>query len=215
MMFEIGLVTTTTGFPGGDRVGEKVTHYIAEDGKFIVATRELLKTDFGLIWYDSYPNMTVMRPPSVTDIAFAVEQRKEIEAQVEKLQAESGKKKSTRGRKKTPVLNVAPAAVSAPAIVVTPKLAEAINADIVHVDPNEKFINPDMQAVVAARLVKRQIARAKSGKRVKYSCPSCHDSAWGKADMALICGRDGCNHAKFVDAKQKGNAEMDIEDDLD
>lgn len=215
MMQEIGLITSHTGFPGGDRVGERMSHYIAENGKFIMATRELLESDFGLLWYDRYPNLTLMRPPSLDDIKHAEDQRKEIEAEVERQKKEAGKGKSTRGRKKTPVLNIQPAAVSAPAIIVEKKLSAAIDADIVHVDPVERLSDPDMHTMVAARLIKRQVARAKSGKRVKYTCPSCHDSAWGKSDMVLICGRDGCGHAKFVDAKQMTNSEMDIEDDVD
>jgi len=215
MMYEIGLITSSTGFPGGDRVGERMSHYIAENGKFIMATRELLESDFGLLWYDRYPNLTLMRAPSIDDIKHAEDQRKEVEAEVERLKNESGKGKSNRGRKKTPVLNIQPAAVSTPAIIVEKQLSAAIGADIVHVDPVEVLSNPDMHTKVAARLVKRQVARAKSGKRVKYTCPSCHDSAWGKSDMVLICGREGCGHAKFVDAKELSNSEMDTEDDVD
>lgn len=42
-MREIGLITSNTGYPGGDPVGEQMTHYIAEDGPYILRVRELLK----------------------------------------------------------------------------------------------------------------------------------------------------------------------------
>lgn len=53
-MVEIGLTPTSTGLPGGKTVGEKVGHYIEPDGKFAVATNELLSSFFDLSWYDRH-----------------------------------------------------------------------------------------------------------------------------------------------------------------
>lgn len=33
--------------------------------------------------------------------------------------------------------------------------------------------------------------QAKSGKRVKYTCPVCGLNAWAKADVSILCGTDG------------------------
>lgn len=54
-MREIGLEPSSTGRPGGRPVGEAMSHYIVEQGKFIVACRELLKSKFGIVWYDRFP----------------------------------------------------------------------------------------------------------------------------------------------------------------
>lgn len=54
IMDEIGLIPTSTGLPGGKRVGEKMDHYIEPGGKFELATDELLDAFFELSWYDRY-----------------------------------------------------------------------------------------------------------------------------------------------------------------
>lgn len=189
-MESIGLITSTTGYPGGDRVGEKMTHYIAEDGPFIKVTRELLKTRFGILWYDRYPNQYMLRPPAQVDVENAEQRQTQIKEDHKKALVDQGKTPSNRGRKKQEVLKVEPAAVSSPAIMVDTPLTQSINTDIVNQEPSATSVTN-----VVAKLIKRQEAQAKAGKRVKYSCPSCQDSVWGKPDMSLICGKDGCEHA--------------------
>jgi predicted SprT family Zn-dependent metalloprotease len=59
-MESIGLMPSNTGKPGGRRVGEKMTHYILEDGPFDRACRELMTREFTLSWLDRFPP----QPPS-------------------------------------------------------------------------------------------------------------------------------------------------------
>ncbi|ELA9292954.1 SprT-like domain-containing protein [Vibrio parahaemolyticus] len=54
-MDEIGLTPSNTGEPGGKRVGEKMSHYIAEGGPFDLACQELLTQRFTLSWLDRFP----------------------------------------------------------------------------------------------------------------------------------------------------------------
>ncbi len=54
-MLEIGLCPSDTAEPGGDRTGEKMSHYIIEGGAFHKACNELLSKDFILSWIDRYP----------------------------------------------------------------------------------------------------------------------------------------------------------------
>lgn len=191
-MESIGLITSTTGYPGGDRVGEKMTHYIAEDGLFITATRELLKSRFGILWYDRYPSQYLVRPPSKEDIENAEQQKSALQEEHKKALVEQGKVPSNRGRKKQEVLKVEPAAVSTPEILVETPLSRVVNTEIVSQEPAGANVTK-----IVAKLIKRQEAKLKAGKRVKYTCPSCQDSAWGKADMTLICGKEGCDYAKM------------------
>lgn len=58
-MLEVGLVPSDTGAPGGKSVGEKMSHYIDPQGRFYDACRELLKTSFGILWFDRYPQPVV------------------------------------------------------------------------------------------------------------------------------------------------------------
>lgn len=192
-MESIGLITSATGYPGGDRVGERMTHYIAEDGPFITITRELLKTRFGILWYDRYPNQHLLRPPSSIDIENAEQHRSELQEEIKKTREEQGKQVSARGRKKTEILRVEPAVVSSPAIMIDTPLTQAVNTEVVNIEPGKQDVS-----VVVARLKKREESKAKAGKRVKYTCPSCQDSVWGKPEMRLICGRDGCEHSVLM-----------------
>lgn len=189
-MESVGLITSTTGYPGGDRVGERMTHYIAEDGLFIEATRELLKTRFGILWYDRYPNQYMLRPPAQIDVENAEQRQMQIKEDHKQALEDQGKILSKRGRKKQEVLKVEPAAVSRPAIMIDTPLTQSVNTDIVDQEPSMTDVSN-----VVAKLIRRQEAKAKAGKRVKYSCPSCQDNVWGKPEMSLICGKEGCEHS--------------------
>lgn len=51
-MEAIGLMPSSTGQPGGAKTGEKMADYAIEGGPFMVATAELLTTDFRISWLD-------------------------------------------------------------------------------------------------------------------------------------------------------------------
>lgn len=53
-MERVGLIPTDTGEPGGKKTGDKVTHYIQKDGLFDIKTKELLKKEYVITWYDRY-----------------------------------------------------------------------------------------------------------------------------------------------------------------
>jgi len=194
-MEEIGLITSSTGYPGGSRVGEHVSHYIAEDGKFILATRELLKTAFGIIWYDRHPDPQILSAPSEDDVELALKLRQE-EDEIKAL-----KGKGRVGRKKSPISTVQPAKLTAPAITTDPILANSIGGQLLTVPSGQSDENNTLE--IGATRVQAYIAKPKgeeppkSGKRAKYTCPSCRDSVWGKSGIHLICGREACNQAKF------------------
>lgn len=55
-MEEIGLMPSSTGKPGGRRIGQKVSHYVLPEGKFIeAATRIIESPGFAVPWLDRYP----------------------------------------------------------------------------------------------------------------------------------------------------------------
>lgn len=49
-MEEIGLIPTDTGWPGGKRTGQSVTHCIEPDGKFDNVAKRLLQTGGHIHW---------------------------------------------------------------------------------------------------------------------------------------------------------------------
>lgn len=48
MMIDVGLMPSTTGAPGGKQTGQKVSHYIIENGDYAGTCMELLATGFKL-----------------------------------------------------------------------------------------------------------------------------------------------------------------------
>lgn len=54
-MREVGLMASDTGLPNGKYVGQRMNHYIIENGPFEVACAGLLSNDFALSWYDRFP----------------------------------------------------------------------------------------------------------------------------------------------------------------
>jgi len=51
-MEAVGLMPSSTGKPGGNRTGQRMSDYIIEAGPFEAATKKLLKSGFTLTWKD-------------------------------------------------------------------------------------------------------------------------------------------------------------------
>lgn len=54
MMKAVGLISSHTGNPGGDRVGQSMSHYIESGGRFEIACQNLLENGFRLSWADKF-----------------------------------------------------------------------------------------------------------------------------------------------------------------
>ncbi|HGC8067000.1 TPA: SprT-like domain-containing protein [Yersinia enterocolitica] len=54
-MEAIGLMPSSTGQPGGAKTGEKMADYAIEGGPFMLATAELMTTNFRISWLDRFP----------------------------------------------------------------------------------------------------------------------------------------------------------------
>ena len=51
MMEQVGLIPTDTGLLGGKKTGQKMTHIIAPEGRFITACTQLLTEGFTIPWH--------------------------------------------------------------------------------------------------------------------------------------------------------------------
>ena len=56
-MKSIGLYPSNTGEPGGEELGDQMSHYIIDDGPFARACAELIKKDFKIEWRDDTPEI--------------------------------------------------------------------------------------------------------------------------------------------------------------
>ena len=54
-MEAVGLMPSSSGAPGGARTGQKMAEYPIPGGPFMVATEELLTSDFKISWCDRFP----------------------------------------------------------------------------------------------------------------------------------------------------------------
>jgi hypothetical protein len=55
MMERIGLIPSSTGTPGGAKVGQHIADYPAPNGRFQHATLELFHSGFAVSWFDRFP----------------------------------------------------------------------------------------------------------------------------------------------------------------
>lgn len=206
-MESLGLITSDTGYPGGKRVGEKITHYITEDGLFIKVCRELLESSFGIVWYDRFPDPYIVKPPSADDMDD--DPPAEEGGEGEDPGAE-GKDKPKAKRKKKAVEKFQPAAVSMPAIQSAQALASTIGLTIEEPPTPSPTGGDGEPGTAPARVLSPKVSavltrpasgepQARSGNRAKYTCPSCHDNLWGKPGMAILCGKEGCKRAEFIE----------------
>lgn len=78
-MESIGLMPSSTGRPGGAKVGQKINDYPIPNGRFQMATLELFQTGFALSWFDRFP-VKVSNPKDLTPI---IEQWRETLAQAQ------------------------------------------------------------------------------------------------------------------------------------
>ncbi len=55
MMEAVGLMPSSTGRPGGKRTGENMSDYVIPGGRFQLACKSLLSSQFRISWLDRYP----------------------------------------------------------------------------------------------------------------------------------------------------------------
>lgn len=70
---ELGLMPSSTGFPGGKKVGEKMAEYILPGGLFEDKLKCLLSTDFSITWRDRFP-------PDTTKLENPGEEKESLES---------------------------------------------------------------------------------------------------------------------------------------
>ena len=186
MMEEIGLITSTTGFPGGQRTGERMSDYVIYGGPFHLAARQLATADFLLPWVDRYAT-----PTWPTRLYRYDGTAVDLDAQQGPRPADDGPGLSGGGE----ALQDAPR----PAESRTDGEAERPRA----LDPDTLLTRPlretrpeptgsgegggglDIIVVDGPR------RRASASSKTRYTCPTCKANIWGKPQLRVICGDCG------------------------
>lgn len=212
-MEEIGLITSTTGEPGGARTGQMMSHYIAADGLFLELTRALLDDHFRARWADRFVNV------DVNDKEWTGWQGADSDGEEPATATTIHDGQTSAGVPPTDTTNGSAAAEKAPASLpaapatdlVTAPAPDADSADAAALEkqgkPAVKTKEPAPPPPPAAAPLSRplvavspsnfkSVAHDNSIKsKSKWTCPSCSDNAWGKPSLNLVCGK--CNK-KFV-----------------
>ena len=159
-MKKIGLMPSTTGKPGGSPIGEAMSDYIIEGGKFECACSELLASGFKLRWYD-----TVQMPPPLE------RPRKKSDNNIVAL---------TRIPRLAPTSGYSQDNDMEAIYANFPMNLEEVAQQI------EQQHTEALQRLPPSR---PQTSKAKNrSNRHKYYCPRCFMQVWGKPELNVKCG---------------------------
>lgn len=158
-MESIGLIPSSTGRPGGKRIGEQMTHYINPEGPFFSKTRELLEGGFRLSWYDRFP--TAMDLP----IYVGSEAEEDLLSALPPAEDTPDNPRTVLGADDGLTDNLA--GLNGKTALSEPPVRAGIQVS-----------KPDLTAV-----------RNSKTTRLKFICPGCQDAAWGKPSLQLVCGK--------------------------
>lgn len=169
-MEAIGLMPSDTHKPGGKRTGEHMGDYILENGLFIQIAQNLLKTNFSITWYDVYPPYSPSFGQAVTHTYLL-----NIDKNFKKPPALSLEK----GMR--PVYQIFPIKI------------------IKNFEENQLHNNQSLSMINNIRILdpadthhffqnQSNIKIENKSNRLKYTCPNCLNSVWGKPKLNIICG---------------------------
>lgn len=199
-MKSIGLYPSSTDQVGGDETGEKMGHYIVEDGPFTKAAKVLIEEKgFGISWYDRFPEH------KVTPIArSASSNREEVTGfpaplaatngdAIEPVEASNAAQADANGAEsahpsepKTGSEQMGTQVRPIQGVSVSQLLNSASGAEVA--TPARQFPQLGLQ------LANTDTPRSQT--RFKFICPVCKQAAWGKASLDISCTPCGGRLAK-------------------
>lgn len=162
-MKSIGLNPSSTGRPGGKELGEKMSHYIVPDGRFIQVCKQFMTMHQGLVWFDRFP------AEGGKDYEYA-------SSATVKVAAASGSRAPTEQEGKE---QGGAAGADLPHLVDQP---------IFSATPVESGLTVAGIEPLPSRSQRPEARKTDSSNRLKYSCPGCKVNVWGKPDLNLSCG---------------------------
>ncbi|NWC90500.1 SprT-like domain-containing protein [Pseudomonas reactans] len=166
-MEALGLMPSSTGQPGGKKIGQSVNDYVITGGRFDKATRRLLSTGFAISWMDRFPisvrPLAALAPSSPPPGPTEIEIVRQPTVANDTFQATADAVDGHVGH--------------SPGILAQNEL------------PQQTFIEAGYQAPATEGLdigVREDVDRSN---RDKYSCPTplCKTKVWGKPGLLIIC----------------------------
>ncbi len=195
LMMAVGLCPSHNGEPGGNTVGEKMTHYIIAGGRYQQSVAKLLETNFGIIWFDREITRTVVRKPKPLPIQIEPLENPGDEDGVTNPAQEptDGSEQPNAGTPGVDGPATEPPSSPAPPIKAEPSIppCDAVEGlDLV--DPHTKPVNKSL--------------------RLKYKCGGVDKKhqVWGKPGLQLFCKACNadmvCDESSTMDEKAQPDA---------
>jgi len=201
MMGRLGLISSSTGQPGGRRVGERMSHYAAPDGPFEQSCAELLTRNFCLSWIDRYPPMS---PDELPSNMFAGDD--DVPAPALSPGLSGGDE------------DVAEVGVEDGYTVLPVDSDDRDDGDDDQnhlvagpsvITPAPAMVMPKPHPIAPLTGIVLPTATNKSN-RFKYRCSGCGVQVWGKRGLRILCGGDGCKNKPFDVVGGDEDHDMDI-----
>lgn len=178
-MSSLGLEPSSTGMPGGSRVGQKVTHYIVQGGPFDTLCDELLAKGNFVSWFDRHTavddeNSHYVHTGDNPDAPDQTPLAQSIGEGTEALPAPSDQSMSAGeegGSGAEPTAPLAPAEKKKQPVI----------------PQTQKPIAAKMSTQLSTPAARKAAAGTDKSNRSKFVCPECGDAAWGKPTLKIMC----------------------------
>lgn len=158
-MLDRGLMTSSTGRPGGRSCGEKMSHYILTGEAFDTLTKEFITQGFKLRWYNRYPSKTTLQPTP----RFSRETKRD-----EAIKLLDQQRETLRSLRDAP---------------------DGIDSELVERIDLGKFIDgaTSYEPPETNREDKSDTDKKPQKNKVKYTCNGCSTNVWGKPSLRIQC----------------------------
>jgi predicted SprT family Zn-dependent metalloprotease/ribosomal protein S27E len=197
IMEGIGLITSSTASPGGARIGQRMSHYIVEGGRFHEAARALAAKEFFMPWIEWGAVRIV--PPRIYDRS-----GRPYEPLVESVSSPVAGGK--RGPGEPPEDDEEEEHPSSPAVGGNrgpgepPEDEDEDETETAPAGPDDILNRPLTRLAAPAQPQEpgtiQSPPKAPKSSKTKYSCPECNANIWGKPNLDVVCGPCGVS---FVD----------------
>jgi len=183
-MESLGLIPSTTGFPGGHKTGQKMDDYLLAGGPAHVAIEALKASGFDMPWIDKYPARSRIYPPKIYDqngskVAASKLKILGIKTLPSVPAVAANQSSSSEAEELSPSVTVQ--MVGKPNTVIT----EAAEVDVI----NQSIVT---YAAESTSVFPVKLAAKAPPTRAKYAC-SCSkpNLIWGKPGLRIRC--EDCN----------------------
>ena len=185
-MESLGLIPSSTGFPGGHKTGQKMDDYLLAGGPAHLAIESLKASGFDLPWIDKYPIRNRIYPPKIYDKNGSKVAASKLKILGIKTHPNASPVVATQQQGQASEVSELPPAYPAQFVIETnPAQAEA--AEVEAINQTIRASSEESTVIFPVKL-----AAKAPPTRAKYAC-SCAkpNQVWGRPGLKITC--EECN----------------------